>query len=316
MGNTSFSRELDPQLLNEIAAELAVDVSFIEKDWHAVAVLKIIAELPQNTFKPVFSGGTSLSKGYGLIQRFSEDIDFKVISLTNFSSQAKFKRNCKGYRDQIVEAIGNAGWSINADAIRTLNEFKFFSIPVRYNSRFDQSAALRPHLKVELSIKEPMLLTSERPVRSLVAKYSNSPPEVTMIAYVDPVETTADKLSILTRKVLSRNRGSERDDPTLIRHLHDLAALEETALQNPAFAPLARKTLEEDKGRGKPSTEIFELPLKKRLLRTASSLKEDDEYRSEYDRFVRAVSYASADEQIDFDFALEAFDRICNAVSA
>ena len=27
---------------------------------------------------PVFSGGTSLSKGWGLIKRFSEDIDFKV----------------------------------------------------------------------------------------------------------------------------------------------------------------------------------------------------------------------------------------------
>jgi hypothetical protein len=41
----------------------------------------------------------------------------------------------------------------------------------------------------------------------------------------DPVETAADKLSALAWRVHARDRASPEDDPTIIRHLHDLAAL-------------------------------------------------------------------------------------------
>jgi predicted nucleotidyltransferase component of viral defense system len=49
----------------------------------------------------VFSGGTSLAKGYGLIQRFSEDIDFKVAMPTEGLNRSDFRE----YRERIVEAI-------------------------------------------------------------------------------------------------------------------------------------------------------------------------------------------------------------------
>ena len=40
----------------------------------------VLAAFDHGEVKPAFSGGTSLSKGWGLIKRFSEDIDFKVSS--------------------------------------------------------------------------------------------------------------------------------------------------------------------------------------------------------------------------------------------
>jgi len=47
--------------------------SAIEKDYYVTEALRLIAEAYGP--KVIFKGGTSLSKGWGLIQRFSEDID-------------------------------------------------------------------------------------------------------------------------------------------------------------------------------------------------------------------------------------------------
>src|SRR5271168_4720208 len=47
--------------------------AIIEKDFFVTEALRIIAAVAGD--KVIFKGGTSLSKGWNLIQRFSEDID-------------------------------------------------------------------------------------------------------------------------------------------------------------------------------------------------------------------------------------------------
>ena len=47
--------------------------ALIEKDYYVTEALRIIASTVGD--KIIFKGGTSLSKGWNLIQRFSEDID-------------------------------------------------------------------------------------------------------------------------------------------------------------------------------------------------------------------------------------------------
>jgi predicted nucleotidyltransferase component of viral defense system len=62
-------------LFSEAAAKLGMRPTIIEKDFWVCLVLKIL--FTDSSFKQslVFKGGTSLSKVYGLIERFSEDID-------------------------------------------------------------------------------------------------------------------------------------------------------------------------------------------------------------------------------------------------
>ena len=62
---------LDIEVVNEIAAEMGVDPAFVEKDWYSVQVLKAISEFQSDTISTVFSGGTSLSKGYGLLEKLT-----------------------------------------------------------------------------------------------------------------------------------------------------------------------------------------------------------------------------------------------------
>jgi len=66
----------------EVAGKMGVDVTIIEKDFWVCWVLKSLFSLPFGHPLMVFKGGTSLSKAYGLIDRFSEDID--IVTVVDF----------------------------------------------------------------------------------------------------------------------------------------------------------------------------------------------------------------------------------------
>lgn len=60
-----------------IADKVGLPAQVIEKDFWVTAILQTIFSLPIAEHL-VFKGGTSLSKGWKLIERFSEDIDIAV----------------------------------------------------------------------------------------------------------------------------------------------------------------------------------------------------------------------------------------------
>lgn len=62
-------------LFTEAAEQMRVRPSIVEKDFWVCHVLKCLFSRHSLQNHLVFKGGTSLSKVYGLIQRFSEDID-------------------------------------------------------------------------------------------------------------------------------------------------------------------------------------------------------------------------------------------------
>jgi len=62
-------------IINGVALHLGKPAQIIEKD---VWVCQILQDLFGMDIPMVFKGGTSLSKGYGLIDRFSEDVDVTV----------------------------------------------------------------------------------------------------------------------------------------------------------------------------------------------------------------------------------------------
>ncbi len=71
---------LAPDQRNELFALTAErlgmgSVAVVEKDFWVCWTLKRLFEHPELSKRLVFKGGTSLSKVYGLIDRFSEDID-------------------------------------------------------------------------------------------------------------------------------------------------------------------------------------------------------------------------------------------------
>ena len=69
---------LDKEVADLISRERGIDPAYIEKDWYAVQVLKALSEFSHDTITTLFTGGTSLSKAHGLLERFSEDLDFRA----------------------------------------------------------------------------------------------------------------------------------------------------------------------------------------------------------------------------------------------
>jgi len=70
--------------LKATSQHLNISLEFIEKDYWITLVLKRLSE-SDFVNDAVFKGGASLSKGYELINRFSEDVDIAIINEDNKS---------------------------------------------------------------------------------------------------------------------------------------------------------------------------------------------------------------------------------------
>ena len=304
----SFSSAPDAETLGRVAGALAVDEAFVEKDWFVVQAVQLLLGVGTSDIAPAFSGGTALLKAHQLIKRFSEDIDFKLALSEAFlaKSQGQRKNALSGFKKDLAatwEAAGFTNLQIEAGSGNA-----FIRIEMDYPTVLQGHAALRPHILAELSAKPPRLVPHHCPVGSFVAQFRGVPPEVASIACVDPVETAADKLSAFAWRTLVRERGTEKDDPTIIRHVHDLAALEATISGDGRFGALLIDTLIADSHRGGGA--VADLPPRERLVAMCTKLETDTLYADEYRRFVEGMAFAGASEIPTFEAAALALRRL------
>ncbi len=98
------------------------DAGIVEKDYYVTYFLQKIAEKQPDI---VFKGGTSLSKCYKLINRFSEDIDLNVDTESAKLTEGQRKR----LKQDIVSVIDESGFCLeNADQIRSRRDFNRYMI--------------------------------------------------------------------------------------------------------------------------------------------------------------------------------------------
>ena len=74
------------ELLSIVSSIKGIDVTLVEKDYW---IMHTLYSLQQQGIEFELKGGTSLSKGYGLIHRFSEDIEFIFAQTLAYPSKAK-----------------------------------------------------------------------------------------------------------------------------------------------------------------------------------------------------------------------------------
>ncbi|WP_158786834.1 nucleotidyl transferase AbiEii/AbiGii toxin family protein [Granulicella sp. L46] len=106
--------------------------AIIEKDYYVTEVLRIIATIAGD--KVIFKGGTSLSKGWNIIQRFSEDIDIFLDPLAFEPALTKrgIDRELKNLRDAVAS---HPALEFLPDESRTIGSFgrnDRFSYPQLY----------------------------------------------------------------------------------------------------------------------------------------------------------------------------------------
>ena len=77
MWHQQLTKEQRIETLNQLALSTGYAPFAIEKDWWVCVVLRAVF---QSKYKDqiIFKGGTSLSKAYQIIERFSEDVDLII----------------------------------------------------------------------------------------------------------------------------------------------------------------------------------------------------------------------------------------------
>lgn len=93
------------ELFRETSRKMGVHEAIIEKDFWACLILRILFSSERWGDKVVFKGGTSLSKVYGAIERFSEDIDLILDwRELGYSKDDPWLPGSKNKKDQFVKA--------------------------------------------------------------------------------------------------------------------------------------------------------------------------------------------------------------------
>ena len=298
---------LDQALVEAIAVELGTHPGFIEKDWQVIKALGLLAELDHGDATPVFSGGTALSKGWQVISRFSEDIDFKVAMPVNAS-----RKQWSEYRKRVIATLEAGGFVLSGQPL-VADGSRFFQANFEYQTLFPVGPGQRPHLRVEMRFEAPALPALDRPLQSFVSQAQQALPEVAAFPCVDPLETAADKLSALAWRACTRDRAAADDDPAVVRHMHDLAALEPLITDDPVFARIVHANVLTDSSRGGG---LAPADPRERFQEMLERISTDPLWFAEYEQFVRQVSYANPEDAISFQDALGTLERLVRRYEA
>ena len=245
-------------LFGETGAARGVANTIIEKDFWVCWTLKRLFHLPEGAAASlVFKGGTSLSKAFGIIRRFSEDIDLSFdradlgYTEDRDPEQEGLSRKKAGQliddliadvekhiaekllpalRSAIVEQLGepkNAEWSlsIDADDPQTLN---FHYPPALLAGEYQGMAYITPRVKLELGARGDPWPAEARQILPYAAEdfpdFFEDP--VTTVTVLSAGRTFWEKATALHAEV---HRPEESPTPQYFsRHYYDLAMLLES----------------------------------------------------------------------------------------
>lgn len=93
-------RELFIEVVGATSEWLGVDIAIVEKDYYVTMILRLLSKKLNNV---VFKGGTSLSKAFHVINRFSEDID---ITFDEHIGEARRKKLKYEIMNSISDELG------------------------------------------------------------------------------------------------------------------------------------------------------------------------------------------------------------------
>lgn len=278
---------------------------YIEKDYW---ISKILQQLSRSNYagSTVFKGGTSLSKGYGLINRFSEDVDVAVLTGGLSGNQIKtlISKVCKemtqGFEEQDVPELTSKGSRYRKALFNypsSVNDSMYSFIANRVIVEINSFANPYPYEKRQIKSFITTYM-EEKGMQFLIDEYDMNPFSLNVL----------DKRRTLCEKVVSLLRFSFMDNPveglsSKIRHFYDIYFLLNDAecmeYVNHDFIKDAKELIEHDKN-------TFDVPEKwkdSRPLNDAPLLNSFDELWDElsglYERELNALAYSQIPESVD-----------------
>lgn len=244
------SEELELVIQNT-SDKLSMSKAIVEKDLWVCMILKYLFENFKYKDAIVFKGGTSLSKVYKLIERFSEDIDlaldWKVLGYKSEepykdrsnTKQLKFNdklnEDTKGFlRDEFLPVLENDF----KDALKGkdykfyIDEFDGQTICFDYPKNHKDSSIIQV-IRLEIgSLAEP-IPASRRKIKTYIEEvYPEVFDENIQVVAVDSLRTFYEKITILHREA---NRVNGNYPTRYSRHFYDVYKILLTDIKEKSF---------------------------------------------------------------------------------
>lgn len=239
-------------ILNSVATTTGLPNVAIEKDWWVTMVLRALFSC-ECAPHMVFKGGTSLSKAWNIIERFSEDIDIaidrsffgfegelrrKQITSLRRASCSYTKNNLKDELNNKLQEAGITGYSLSIPESKDSTQDPQI-IEVNYNSLFAAGSYIQDKVMVEIGARSLMKPSEDVRLRSILA---NNYPETDFADVYFTVPTVIPQRTFLEKAFLLHEEFRKHLENVRVnrmsRHIYDLEKLMDTdfakdALNNP-----------------------------------------------------------------------------------
>ena len=108
------------QYVEATANALDLPESVIEKDYYVTQVIQTLSSTENEYFRLVFCGGTCLAKAHKVVQRMSEDVDFKIQrkSATDDFSNSRMLKELKAFRLELQSNFAIPNLTASDPAVR------------------------------------------------------------------------------------------------------------------------------------------------------------------------------------------------------
>ena len=225
--------------------EIPLPAAVIEKDFWVCWTLNLLNEIPELKGNITFKGGTSLSKAWGLIERFSEDIDIAINrkvfgqepphGAENATSNTQRKTRLEELEDKNATFIKEvllpilhekiAGHLNPADfTLRLIGKGNEVNIEFEYPGTLkNELGGLLPVVLIELVPRADEIPNEERKITPIIYEvFEDLLGEGSFnISTLTPERTFLEKLLFIHETLEGFNKGSERKS----RHYYDLLKL-------------------------------------------------------------------------------------------
>lgn len=292
-------KEIFQQLVLLVHEDTGIEPGIIEKDYHVTAFLKALVEKqPQIIFK----GGTSLSKCYKLIERFSEDIDLNLECATHPTAGER-----KRLKESIVATIDEFEFTLtNADDVRSRRDYNKYIVD--FPSAFD-FLNLKQYLIVETSVFLRAYPATKMLASSLIYDYLKKSQREDIVERfgLEPFEisvqdirrTLIDKLFAVGDYYLA-DKMMEHS-----RHIYDLYKLYDVVVMDSDLKALYKVVKQERQTHAACLSAQDGVSLKALLQRIIY----EGAYKSDYE----AVTMGLLFEKVSYDTAIQALQKIVDS---
>ena len=252
MNLNDLSKKERLEIYQEAHDKLGFSKIVIEKDWWVTAVLRALFALPYAE-NLSFKGGTSLSKCYNLIERFSEDIDIAVYrdflgfggNLSKTQINDKLRRAaCSFVRDTLqidlknqleTNGLNPADFSVKVN-ITPITTTDPEIIEVEYQSLFDEISYIKRKVIVEVSgrsMREPLQPVTLQSMMDEVFSGEDFTEKPFEINAVMPERTLWEKVCLLHEEFAKPQEFMRTE--RMSRHLYDLEKMMDTPVAENAL---------------------------------------------------------------------------------